>query len=149
MYASFRSIGAYVPENILTNADLEEMVDTTDEWIVQRTGIHERRIAGENETTSDMAVKAAEKAIERSGLNKDEIDMVVCATISPDYFNMPSTATVISQKLGLNQVTAFDISAACTGFIYVLGIAKAFIESGMKKNVLIIGAENVSNHGLF
>ena len=144
MYASFRSIGPYVPENILTNADLEEMVDTSDEWIVQRTGIHERRIAGENETTSDMAVKAAEKAIERSGLKKEEIDMIVCATISPDYFNMPSTAAVISQKLGLNQVTAFDISAACTGFIYVLGIAKAFIESGMKKNVLIIGAEKMS-----
>ncbi len=144
MYASFRSIGAYVPENILTNKDLEEMVDTSDEWIVQRTGIHERRIAGENETTSDMAVKAAEKAIERSGLDKSEIDMVVCATISPDYFNMPATATIISQKLGLGKVTAFDISAACTGFVYVLNIAKAFIESGMKKNVLIIGAEKMS-----
>lgn len=144
MYASFRSIGAYVPENILTNKDLEEMVDTSDEWILQRTGISERRIAGENETTSDMAVKASQKAIERSGLDKSEIDMVVCATISPDYFNMPSTATIISQKLGLNKVTAFDISAACTGFVYVLNIAKAFIESGMKKNVLIIGAEKMS-----
>lgn len=144
MYASFRSIGAYVPENILTNKDLEEMVDTSDEWILQRTGISERRIAGENETTSDMAVKAAEKAIERSGLDKSEIDMVVCATISPDYFNMPSTATVIAQKMGLPKVTAFDISAACTGFVYVLNIAKAFIESGMKKNVLIIGAEKMS-----
>lgn len=144
MYASFRSIGAYVPENILTNKDLEDMVDTSDEWIVQRTGIHERRIAAENETTSDMATKAAEKAIERSGLDKSEIDMIVCATISPDYFNMPSTATIISQKLGLGKVTAFDISAACTGFVYVLNIAKAFIESGMKKNVLIIGAEKMS-----
>lgn len=144
MYASFRSIGAYVPENILTNKDLEEMVDTSDEWILQRTGISERRIAGENETTSDMAVKAAQKAIERAGIDKSEIDMVVCATISPDYFNMPSTATVISQKLALNKVTAFDISAACTGFVYVLNIAKAFIESGMKKNVLIIGAEKMS-----
>ncbi len=144
MYASLRSIGAYVPENILTNKDLEEMVDTSDEWIVQRTGIHERRIASENETTSDMGVKAAQKAIERSGLKKEDIDMVVCATISPDYFNMPSTATVIAQKMGLPKVTAFDISAACTGFIYVLGVAKAFIESGMKKNVLIIGAEKMS-----
>jgi 3-oxoacyl-[acyl-carrier-protein] synthase-3 len=120
------------------------MVDTSDEWIIQRTGIHERRIAGENETTSDMAVKAAEKAIDRSGIDKSEIDMVVCATISPDYFNMPSTATVIAQKMGLPKVTAFDISAACTGFVYVLNIAKAFIESGMKKNVLIIGAEKMS-----
>ena len=144
MYASFRSIGAYVPENILTNADLEEMVDTSDEWIVQRTGIKERRIAGENETTSDMAVKAAELAIERSGLKKEDIDLVVCATISPDYFCMPSTAAIISNKLGINNVTSFDISAACTGFIYVLGVAKAFIESGMKKNVLIIGSEKMS-----
>lgn len=145
MYASFRSIGAYVPENVLTNADLEEMVDTSDEWIVKRTGIHERRIASEDETTSDMAVKAAEKAIERSGLSKDDIDMIVCATITPDYFNMPSTACVIGDKLGIRNVTAFDISAACTGFIYVLSIAKAFIESGMKKNVLIIGAEKMSS----
>ena len=144
MYASFRSIGAYVPENILTNADLEEMVETSDEWIVQRTGIKERRIASEDETTSDMAVKAALKAIERSDISVEDIDLVVCATITPDYFNMPSTATVISQKLGIANVTAFDISAACTGFVYVLSIAKAYIESGMKKNVLIIGAEKMS-----
>jgi len=144
MYAAFRSIGAYVPERVLTNAELAEMVDTTDEWITKRTGIKERRIAAENETTSDMAVKAAEKAIERSGLKKSDIDMVVVATISPDYFNMPSTATVVANKMGLEKVTAFDISAACTGFIYVLSIAKAFIESGMKKNILIIGAEKMS-----
>jgi len=144
MYAAFRSIGAYVPEKVLTNDDLAKMVDTTDEWITKRTGIKERRIAAEDESTSDMAVKAAEKAIERSGLKKSEIDMIVVATISPDYFNMPSTATVIANKMGLDKVTAFDISAACTGFIYVLSIAKAFIESGMKKNVLIIGAEKMS-----
>ena len=144
MYAAFRSIGAYVPEKVLTNADFEKMVDTSDEWIMKRTGIKERHIAAENEMTSDMGAKAAEKAIERSGLDKSEIDMIVCATISPDYFNMPSTATVISQKLGLNKITAFDISAACTGFVYVLNIAKAFIESGMKKNVLIVGAEKLS-----
>ncbi len=144
MYAAFRSIGAYVPVKILTNDELTKMVDTTDEWITKRTGIKERRIAAENETTSDMAVKAAQKAIERSGLNKSDIDMIVVATISPDYFNMPSTATVVAHKMGLDKVTAFDISAACTGFIYVLSIAKAFIESGMKKNVLIIGAEKMS-----
>lgn len=144
MYAAFRSIGAYVPEKVLTNEDLTKMVDTTDEWITKRTGIKERRIAAKDETTSDMAVKAAEKAIERSGLKKSDIDMIVVATISPDYFNMPSTATVVAHKMGLDKVTAFDISAACTGFIYVLGIAKAFIESGMKKNVLIIGAEKMS-----
>jgi 3-oxoacyl-[acyl-carrier-protein] synthase-3 len=144
MYAAFRSIGAYVPEKVLTNADFERMVDTTDEWITKRTGIKERHIAAENETTSDMGVKAAEKAIERSGLEKSEIDMIICATISPDYFCMPSTATVIATKLGLPKVTAFDISAACTGFVYIVAIAKAFIESGMKKNVLIIGAEKLS-----
>ena len=143
-YAAFRSIGAYVPSKILTNEDLSTMVDTSDEWITKRTGIKERHIAAENETTSDLGVKAAELAIERSGINKSDIDMVVCATISPDYFCMPATATIISTKLGLGPVTAFDISAACTGFVYILGIAKAFIESGMKKNVLIIGAEKLS-----
>ena len=144
MYAAFRSIGAYVPERILSNEDLTKMVDTTDEWITKRTGIKERRIAAENETTSDMAVKAAELAIERSGLVKSDIDMIVMATISPDYFNMPSTATVVAHKMGLDKVPAFDISAACTGFVYILGIAKAFIESGMKKNILIVGSEKMS-----
>jgi 3-oxoacyl-[acyl-carrier-protein] synthase-3 len=143
-YAALRSIGAYAPKNILTNEDLAKMVDTSDDWITKRTGIKERRIADKNETTSDMGVKAAQKAIERSGIAKEEIDMVICATISPDYFCMPSTATLISNKLGLQNVTAFDISAACTGFVYILSIAKAFIESGMKKNVLIIGAEKLS-----
>ncbi len=144
MYAAFRSIGAYVPEKILKNEDLAKMVDTTDEWITKRTGIKERHIAAENETTSDMGVKAAALAIERSGLDKSEIDLVVCATISPDYLCMPSTATVITDKLGIGNVMSFDISAACTGFIYALNIAKAFVESGIKKNVLIIGSERLS-----
>ncbi|QOP40570.1 beta-ketoacyl-ACP synthase III [Sulfurimonas marina] len=143
-YAAFRSIGAYVPEKILTNEDLTHMVDTSDEWITKRTGIKERHIAADNEFTSDLGVKAAEKALERSGISKDEIDMIVCATISPDYFCMPSTATIIGTKLGIKNATAFDISAACTGFVYILSIAKAFIEAGMKKNVLIIGAEKLS-----
>ena len=143
-YAAFRSIGAYAPQKILTNEDLSTMVDTTDEWITKRTGIKERHIAAENETTSDMGVAAAKLAIERSKIPASEIDMVVCATISPDYFCMPSTATIISNKLGLANVTAFDISAACTGFVYILSIAKAFIESGMKKNILIVGAEKLS-----
>ena len=144
MYAAFRSIGAYVPEKILTNDDLAKMVDTTDEWIIKRTGIKERHIAAENETTSDMGAKAAALAIERSGIEKHEIDLIVCATISPDYLCMPSTATIITDKLGLGNVMAFDISAACTGFIYALNIAKAFVESGIKKNVLIVGAERLS-----
>jgi len=143
-YAALRSIGAYAPEKILTNEDLSKLVDTTDEWITKRTGIKERRIAAKDETTSDMGVKAAQKAIDRSGIDKSQIDMIICATISPDYFCMPSTATIISTKLGLPSVTAFDISAACTGFVYILSIAKAFIESGMKKNVLIVGSEKLS-----
>lgn len=143
-YAAFRSIGAYVPEKILTNNDLAKMVDTSDEWISKRTGIKERHIAAENEFTSDLGAKAARKALDRSGVNDSEIDMVICATISPDYFCMPSTATIISKKLALPNVTAFDISAACTGFVYILSIAKAFIESGMKKNILIVGTEKLS-----
>lgn len=144
MYAAFRSIGAYVPSKILTNAELETLVDTSDEWITKRTGIKERHIAAADETTSDMGVKAAELAIKRSGLAKEDIDMLICATISPDYFCMPSTATIMATKLGLNKITAFDISAACTGFVYALSVAKAFIESGMKKNILIVGAERLS-----
>ena len=145
VYAAFRSIGAYVPQKILTNADLEKMVDTTDEWITQRTGIKERHIAADNEYTSDMGAKAAALAIERAGLERDAIDLVVCATVTPDYFNMPATACVISDKLGIKNVQAFDISAACSGFVYALSIAKAFVEAGMKKNVLIIGAEKFSS----
>ncbi len=144
LYASFRSIGAYVPSEILSNTELEKMVDTTDEWIVKRTGIKERHIAAEDEYTSDMGTKAAELAISRAGLETEDIDLVLCATVTPDYFNMPSTACIISDKLGIKNVQAFDISAACSGFVYLLTVAKAFIESGMKKNVLIIGAEKFS-----
>jgi len=145
LYASFRSIGAYVPEKILSNADLEKMVDTTDEWIVKRTGISERHIAAKDEYTSDMGAKAAQLAIDRAHIEKEEIDLILCATVTPDYFNMPSTACIISDKLGITNVQAFDISAACSGFVYLLSIAKAFIESGMKKNVLVIGAEKFSS----
>jgi len=145
VYASFRSIGAYAPEKVLTNKDLEKMIDTTDEWITKRTGIKERRIAADNESTSDMGAKAAKLAIERSDIDSNEIDLVLCATVTPDYFNMPSTACIISDKLGINNVQAFDISAACSGFVYLLTLAQAFIESGMKKNVLIIGSEKFSS----
>jgi 3-oxoacyl-[acyl-carrier-protein] synthase-3 len=145
VYASFRSIGAFVPKKILSNSDLESMVDTTDEWITKRTGIKERRIASDDEYTSDMGAKASQVAIDRAGLTNGDIDLVICATVTPDYFNMPSTACVISDKLGIRNVQAFDISAACSGFVYLLSLAKAFIESGMKKNVLIIGAEKFSS----
>ncbi len=145
MYASLKSIGAYVPSKKLTNQDFEKMVDTTDEWILQRTGIKERYIAADDEFTSDLATHAAEQAIERSGLDRSEIDAIICATITPDFFCMPSTACVIADNLGIKYSTAFDISAACSGFVYSLSMAKAFVESGMKKNVLIIGAEKLSS----
>jgi len=145
IYASFKSIGAYVPEKILSNADLEKMVDTTDEWILKRTGIKERHIAAKDEVTSDMGAKAAKLAIERSDIETEDIDLILCATVTPDYFNMPSTACIISDKLGIKNVQAFDISAACSGFVYLLTVAKAFIESGMKKNILIVGAEKFSS----
>ncbi len=145
MYASLRSIGAYTPSKKLTNADFEKMVDTTDEWILQRTGIKERYIASDEQSTSDLAYEAAKVAIDRSKLSLDEIDAIICATITPDFLCMPSTACVVADKLGIKGATAFDISAACSGFVYALSMAKAFIESSMKKNVLIIGAEKMSS----
>nr|WP_314392651.1 beta-ketoacyl-ACP synthase III [uncultured Campylobacter sp.] len=141
--ASLISIAAYAPPKILTNFDLEKMVETSDEWITKRTGIKQRRIA-QDEDTSDLGTKAARSAIERANLRAKDIDAVICATISPDHFCMPSTACKIAKNLGINSVTAFDISAACTGFIYLLELAKSLIESGSKKHILIIGAEKLS-----
>jgi 3-oxoacyl-[acyl-carrier-protein] synthase-3 len=142
MYAKFASIGAYVPNRKVTNFDLEKIVDTSDEWITKRTGINTRYFV-DDEVTSDLATKAAQIAINRAGLEVKDIDMIILATISPDYFAMPSTACVVAENLGI-KAPAFDISAACTGFIYALAQAKAFIESGMNKNILIIGAETLS-----
>ena len=141
--ASLISIAAYAPPKILTNFDLEKMVETNDEWIVKRTGISQRHIA-QDEDTSDLGTKAAQIALERANLTAKDIDAIICATISPDHFCMPSTACKIAKNLGINAITAFDISAACTGFIYLLELAKSLIESGSKKNVLIIGAEKLS-----
>ncbi|MDD2508244.1 MAG: ketoacyl-ACP synthase III [Aliarcobacter skirrowii] len=145
IYAAFRSIGAYIPPKIRTNADFEKIIDTTDEWITRRTGIKERRIAEDNEASSDLGARAAELAIQRANISKDKIDLIICATVTPDYLCMPSTACLIASKIGITNVMAFDVSAACTGFVYILNIAKAFIESGLKKNVLIIGAEKYSS----
>ena len=145
MYAAFRSIGSYLPEKVLTNHELAMRVDTSDEWITKRTGIKERRVASDDEASSDLGYKAALQAIGRTDIAIDEIDMVICATLSPDYLTMPSTATMISKKLGIKNVMAFDISAACTGFIYLISLAKAFIESGAKRNILIVGAEKTSS----
>jgi 3-oxoacyl-[acyl-carrier-protein] synthase III len=144
-YAAFRSIGAYIPPKIMTNADFEKLIDTSDEWITKRTGIKERRISEVDEASSDLGARAAKLAIERAGIANEDIDLVICATVTPDYLCMPSTACLIASKVGLPPVMAFDISAACTGFVYAVSIAKAFIESGMKKNVLIIGAETYTS----
>lgn len=143
-YASFRSIGAYVPEKTLSNQDLEKMVDTTDEWITKRSGIKNRHIAAEEQVTSDLAKEAALVALERAGMTAQDLDMIIVASISGDYLFMPSTACVLADKLGVKNIPAFDVLAACTGFIYALATAKAFIESGMKKNILIVGAEALS-----
>ncbi|WP_270967450.1 beta-ketoacyl-ACP synthase III [Campylobacter upsaliensis] len=143
--ASLKSIASYVPKQILNNKDLEKMVDTSDEWIMRRTGIKERRIAESDENTSDLGTKAAIKAIERANLKPSDIDAILVATLSPDYFTMPSTACKIAANLGLYNITAFDISAACSGFIYLLELAKSLVESGAKKNILIIGAEKASS----
>ena len=141
--ASLISIAAYAPPKILTNFDLEKMVETNDEWIVKRTGISQRHIA-QYEDTSELGTKAAKIALERANLTAKDVDAVICATISPDHFCMPSTACKIAKNLGINAITAFDISAACTGFIYLLELAKSLIESGSKKNVLIMEAEKLS-----
>jgi 3-oxoacyl-[acyl-carrier-protein] synthase-3 len=144
IFASLKSIGAYAPEKILSNKDLESMVDTSDEWIVQRTGIKERRIASNDELTSDLGVKASKLAIKRAGLKARDIDAVICATLTPDFLCMPATACIIASKLGIKNVLAFDVSAACSGFIYILYIAKSLIETGIHKNILIVGAEKLS-----
>ena len=128
IYAAFRSIGAYIPPKIMTNADFEKIIDTTDEWITRRTGIKERRLAEKEEASSDLGARAAELAIQRANISKDEIDLIICATVTPDYLCMPSTACLIASKIGITNVMAFDVSAACTGFVYILNIAKLFTE---------------------
>lgn len=137
-------LGKYLPERRMTNADLEKIVDTTDDWITSRTGIKERRIAGENEATSDMAVNAAKKALENAKLKADDIDLIIVATITPDMF-FPATACIVQNKLGLKHVPAFDISVACSGFMYGIAIANQFIKSGVYKYVLVIAAEKMSS----
>ena len=136
--------GSYLPERILTNSDLEQMVETSDEWIVSRTGMKERRIAREDEFTSDMGAAAARAAVKDAGLELDAIDFILVATLSPDYM-FPSTACLIQQKLGARKAGAMDIQAACTGYLYALSVAKGFIESGLYKNVLVIAAEKLSS----
>lgn len=136
--------GSYLPEKVLTNHDFEKIVETSDEWIVTRTGMKERRIAREDEFTSDMGLKAAKKALEAAQLQPNAIDMILVATLTPDY-PFPSTACLIQNQLKATRAAAFDIQAACTGYLYGLSIAKAFIESGLYKNVLLIASEKLSS----
>ncbi|WP_120831360.1 ketoacyl-ACP synthase III [Helicobacter pylori] len=144
-YASLKSIAMHVPSERVKNAEFQQFLDTSDEWIEKRTGIKERRFANDEEKSSDLGVIAAKQAIERAHLTPKDIDLVVVATLSPDFLAMPSTACVLSTKLGIENKPAFDISAACTGFIYLLSVAKAYVESGMYENVLIVGAEKTSS----
>ncbi len=142
--AVIRSTGSYLPERIVTNADMEKLVDTTDEWIVQRTGIKQRHIAAENETTADMAIAAARKALAASGLQPSEIDGVIVATTTPDQ-TFPSVAVKVQAALGLPKGLAFDVQAVCTGFVYALTVANNFIQLGQTKRMLVIGAEKMSS----
>lgn len=143
IYSRILGTGGYLPEKVLTNADLEKMVDTTDAWITERTGIKERHIAAEGENTCDLAEQAARRAMEMAGINKDDIDLIVVATTTPDQV-FPSTACLLQDRLDNHGATAFDVQAVCTGFVYALGVADKFIKSGSHKTALVVGAETMS-----
>lgn len=143
--AAITAVGGYVPDYVLTNAELETMIDTTDEWIRTRTGIEERRILkGEGKGSSDMAVEAAKVALEKRGIDATEVDMVICATTTPDMV-FPATANVISDKLGATNAFGYDISAACSGFLFAMTTGSQFIETGKYKKVLVIGVDKMSS----
>lgn len=143
-YAKISGTGSYLPANRVSNDDLAQKVDTSDEWITARTGIKFRHIASENEKTSDLAAEAARRALDAAGLNGSEIDLIIVATATPDM-QFPSTATIVQQKLGItNGCPAFDVQAVCAGFMYALTTANAYIKSGMAKNALVVGAETFS-----
>lgn len=143
IYSRIIGTGGYLPEKTLTNADLENMVDTSDEWIVSRTGIKERHIAAEGETTCDMAFEASRKALESAGIGHSEIDLIIVATTTPDLI-FPSTACLLQERLGIHGCPAFDIQAVCTGFVYAMAVADKFIKSGSSKRALVVGAETIS-----
>ncbi len=141
-HATIIGTGSYLPDNILTNEDITKLVETSDEWITSRTGIKERRIST-GETTSDLAFEAAYRALQNANMEAKDLDLIICATISPDSF-MPSVACIVQERLGASKAAAFDLTAACTGLIYAMATASAFIESGMYQNILVIGAETLS-----
>lgn len=138
-------VGSYLPEKILSNVDLEKLVDTNDQWIVERTGIERRHVAAENEATSDLCVEAAKKAIADANLKVEDIDMILVGTVTGDH-QMPSTAAFVQAKLGAKNIMAVDLNAACSGFLYGVTIADQFIRTGMYKNVLVIGAEILTRY---
>lgn len=135
--------GSYLPERVLTNADLEKMVDTSDEWIRTRTGISERRIAAEGESTSDMAAEASRRAMERAGISPLDLDMVIVGTITPDM-PFPSTACFVQDKIGAKNAVCFDLEAACSGFLYSVEVARQFLSNGAYRTALVVGAEKLS-----
>lgn len=136
-------VGSFLPEKVLTNYDLEKMIETSHDWIVQRTGIEKRHIVADGEGTSDMCVRAAQRALEDAKMSIDQIDMILVATLSGDY-KMPATACLVQHKLGAKNVMSFDLNAACSGFVYGLFVADQFIKTGAFKNVLVIGAESLT-----
>jgi 3-oxoacyl-[acyl-carrier-protein] synthase-3 len=138
-----RGVGSYLPERVVSNKDLEAQVETSHEWIVQRTGIEQRHIAADHETTSFLGIKAARSALGDAGLEASDIDLIVVATSTPDY-TFPSTATIVQEGLGIHQGAAFDLQAVCTGFVYAVSVADKFITSGSHKRALVIGAETFS-----
>jgi 3-oxoacyl-[acyl-carrier-protein] synthase-3 len=143
IYSRIIGTGGYLPEKVLTNADLEKIVDTSDEWIVSRTGIKQRHIAAEGENTVDLAEQAARRAMEAAGVTAADLDLIVVATTTPDQV-FPSTACLLQGRLDNHGATAFDVQAVCTGFVYALGVADKFIKSGSHKTALVIGAETMS-----
>jgi 3-oxoacyl-[acyl-carrier-protein] synthase-3 len=141
--AKFLGTGSYLPERRLTNEELSKMVDTSDEWIIQRTGIKERRIAAKEESTASLGIAAARNCLAAAGVDAKDLDLILCATITPEM-QFPATACFVASALGLNNTPAFDVSAACSGFIYALETASNYIKSGRYRNVLVIGAETLS-----
>lgn len=144
LQARIVGIGSYLPDRILTNEDLEKMVETSDEWIVTRTGMKERRIATEAQAASDLGVEAAKRALQDANISVDKIDYILVATMTPDTVT-PSTAALIQHKLSANEIPALDTSSACTGFLYTLNMAKALVESGLYQNVLVVATEKMSS----
>ena len=142
-YARIAGIGSFLPEKVVTNQDLEKTMDTSDEWIRERTGIKRRHIAAENETTSSMGVTAARRAMDMAGVGADEIDLIVVGTATPDKI-FPATACIIQRQLGVSGCAAFDVAAACSGFIYALDVANRYIQSGGAKTAIVIGSETLS-----